>query len=134
MKNKLINLNNSISNNVNANPNITNSSQNKATFSSSMKETNKEYNTLEDDNFSSTNVKNEFKGNKESVSAIKSNLSIIKNKIILDYSALSININSTWGNLTKCGLTEIQLVDEKNRKIEIKECHVFNGSENYISR
>jgi len=36
--------------------------------------------------------------------------------------------------MSKCGLTEVQLFDEKNRKIEIKECHVFNGSEDGINK
>jgi hypothetical protein len=51
-----------------------------------------------------------------------------------DYSAISLHVHSNWGNLGKCGLTEIQLLDEKNRKIEIKECHVFNGSEDTINK
>ena len=51
-----------------------------------------------------------------------------------NYSALSLIINSNWGDLNKVGITEIQLFDIKKRKIPISECHVFNGNEENISR
>ena len=43
-------------------------------------------------------------------------------------------MNSNWGNMGKCGLTEVQFLDEKNKKVEIKECHVFNGSSEGINK
>ena len=49
-----------------------------------------------------------------------------------NYSALSLIINSNWGDLNKVGITEIQLFDIKKRKIPISECHVFNGNEENI--
>lgn len=54
--------------------------------------------------------------------------------ISLDYSVISIIILSTWGNTEKTGLTEVQIFDSKNKKIDIIECHVFNGVEDGINK
>jgi hypothetical protein len=47
---------------------------------------------------------------------------------------ISIIIISTWGNQDRLGLTEIQIFDSKNKKIDIIECHVFNGNEDNINK
>ena len=47
---------------------------------------------------------------------------------------ISIVILSTWGNLEKLGITEIQIFDNKNKKIEIIECHAFNGQDDGINK
>ncbi len=53
---------------------------------------------------------------------------------ISNYSVISFLIQSTWGNLDKVGLTEIQIFDKKGKKINIIECHVFNGAEDGINK
>jgi hypothetical protein len=53
---------------------------------------------------------------------------------ISNYSVISFIIQSTWGNLDKVGLTEIQIFDKKGKKINIIECHVFNGAEDGINK
>ena len=50
------------------------------------------------------------------------------------YSIITLIIKSNWGNLHKVGITEIQLLDIKNRKISISKCEVINGNEENISR
>ena len=55
-------------------------------------------------------------------------------KKLINYSVISITIFSNWGNKDKVGITEIQLLDGKDRKIPISECHVFNGNEEHIGR
>lgn len=43
-------------------------------------------------------------------------------------------VHSTWGNLEKVGLTEVQIFDKKSKKIDILECHVFNGNDEGINK
>ena len=57
-----------------------------------------------------------------------------KKKKINNYSVITLIIISNWGDLNKVGITEIQLFDNKKRKIPISEVHVFNGNEENISR
>lgn len=54
-----------------------------------------------------------------------------KNK---NFSVISLHIISNWGHKAKVGITEIQLYDAKKRKIQIADCHVFNGNEDEIGR
>lgn len=54
-----------------------------------------------------------------------------KNK---NFSVISLHIVSNWGHKAKVGITEIQLYDSKKRKIQIADCHVFNGNEDEIGR
>lgn len=53
---------------------------------------------------------------------------------ISNFSVISFVIVSTWGNNEKVGLTEIQIFDKKGKKINIIECHVFNGNEEGINK
>lgn len=53
---------------------------------------------------------------------------------ISNYSVISFLILSTWGNTEKVGLTEVQIYDRKGKKINIIECHVFNGAEEGINK
>jgi hypothetical protein len=61
--------------------------------------------------------------------------SSIKSKSSFEnFSIISMKILSTWGNNESVGLTEIQLLDNKFKKINIIECHIYNGEEEGLSK
>jgi len=131
--------NNNNNNNLNEVPNLLKSSFSNLT--SSLKDKTKmfDYNeNVEEMALKKPNFLRTSQTLKDIVGVINSPNSTSKSCTIIikwiDYSVLSLVVHSTWGNLEKVGLTEVQIFDKKSKKIDILECHVFNGNDEGINK